>query len=246
MTRAVPGIHPVLALLRADGDILEIRVAGGREDRPALDEIRDLAVARGIDVNTRDRNELDSLATGVAHQGVVALAHEFPYLELDDLVAAIPDGESALLVALDGITDPHNLGAIARTIEAVGGHGLIVPSRRAAGVTPAGEKAAAGALAHLPVVQVTNLTRALKSLGEHDIWTVGLDARGDVPINACRLLSEPLALVVGSEGAGLSRLVAETCDQRVRLPVRGSITSLNAAVATGVALYTARFHRDCP
>lgn len=242
--RIVPGVHPVRELLRSGAAVEELHVAEERHPSAPLQEILDLATTAGIAVRTVRRGTLDDLAHGTAHQGVVAVAAPFAYRQLGDLLAAVPPDEAPLLVALDGVTDPHNLGSIARTAEAVGAHGLLVPARRAVGVTPAAEKAAAGALAHLPVSRVTNLVRALRELRERQVWAVGLDADGDTQLSACDLLIEPVVVVVGAEGRGLARLTAETCDQLVALPMRGMVTSLNASVAAAVALYEARRRRD--
>lgn len=199
-----------------------------------LDDLLALAADRRIPVEEVERDRLDERAQGLVHQGVVALAPPFAYADLDTVVEA---AERPLLVALDQVTDPHNLGSIARTAEAVGAHGLVLPARRTSPVTPAAEKAAAGALAHLPVVQVTNLVRALRVLGERGVWSVGLDAEAELDLADSRLLGESLVLVVGAEGRGLARLTAEACDQLVRLPMRGRVGSLNASVAAGVALF---------
>ena len=169
----------------------------------------------------------------------MATAPPFSYADLDEVLdRATGAGEVPLLVALDGITDPHNLGSICRTAEAVGAHGVVIPGRRAASVTPVVEKAAAGALAHLPVIQVTNLVRSLDAIADRPVWSLGLDATGEVEVADSHLLSDPLVLVVGAEGRGLARLTRQTCDQLVRLPLRGHVGSLNASVATAVALYT--------
>ena len=235
--RLVVGLHPVRELLRAGADVDQIHIAATRTASEVLDEILDRAASQGVAVQEHEPGDLDALAEGLVHQGVVAVAPPFVYRDLDEVLEAVPDGERPFLVALDGVTDPHNVGSVARTAEAVGAHGLLVPARRAAGVTPAVEKAAAGALAHLKVVQVTNLVRALRSLGERRIWAVGLDADGDATLEDCPLLTEPLVLVVGSEGAGLARLTRDACDQVVTIPMRGEVGSLNASVAAAVAMY---------
>ena len=244
--RVTPGLHPVRELLRAGGRVDAIHVASGREPTEVLDEIRELARNAGVRIEGSDTDWLDQLAHGVAHQGVVAVGPAYAYLEIDDLLAGVPDAERPLFVALDRITDPHNLGSIARTAEAVGAHGLIVAERRAVGVTPAAEKAAAGALAHLPVAQVTNLVRTLEHLGEQRIWSVGLD--GDAPLEAqdCDLFTEAIVLVVGAEGRGLARLTADRCDLLVSLPMAGRVGSLNASVATAVVLYEVVRRRSAP
>jgi 23S rRNA (guanosine2251-2'-O)-methyltransferase len=146
------------------------------------------------------------------------------------------EAEPPLIVALDGVTDPHNLGAIARSAAAFGAHGLILPERRAVGVTPSAWKASAGTLARLPVARVTNLVRTLKSYAEAGLMVAGLDGRGEIDLNALELATSPLVLVVGAEGKGLSRLVAQTCDLTVRIPLASDVESLNASVASGIAL----------
>jgi 23S rRNA (guanosine2251-2'-O)-methyltransferase len=237
--RLVGGLHPVRELLRAGGPVHRVLLAAGRDDSPVVAEIRALADASAVPVEAVERAALDQLTDGLVHQGVVAEAPPFPYARLDDVLArAEAASERPLLVALDGVTDPHNLGSIARTAEAVGAHGLLVPGRRAAGVTATAEKAAAGALAHLPVVEVTNLVRALADLHGRGVWSLGLDGDAEVALADHPLVAEPCVLVIGAEGAGLARLTRERCDALVRLPMRGQVGSLNASVAAGVALYT--------
>jgi 23S rRNA (guanosine2251-2'-O)-methyltransferase len=228
----------VRELLRAGGEVRRVLVAVGRDHSEVLDEALALAAQRRIPVDEVARDELEALTDGLVHQGVVALAPPYRYASLDAVLErAATAGEAPLLVALDGVTDPHNLGSIARTAEAVGAHGLIVPGRRAAGVTPSAEKAAAGALAHLPVVEVTNLVRALGELSDAGVWSLGLDGDAEVMLAEHPLASEACVLVVGAEGQGLARLTRERCDALVKLPMRGHVGSLNASVAAGVALY---------
>jgi 23S rRNA (guanosine2251-2'-O)-methyltransferase len=237
--RHVHGIHPVRELLRAGRPVLRLTVAQRRGASGPLDEILELAAAARLQIVWASADELDALAPGAVHQGVVATAPPFPLVDVDRLLAhAAASGRPALLVAVDGVTDPHNLGSIARTAEAVGAHGLILPNRRSATITPVVEKAAAGALAHLPVAGVTNLVRTLADLGQQGVWSLGLDGDAAATLAAHPLASGPVVLVVGAEGDGLSRLVRERCDALVRLPMVGNIGSLNASVATGVALYT--------
>lgn len=242
--RLVVGLHPVRELLRAGAALHRVEVAEGREGSDVLHEIVGLARERGVPVEARDRADLDRRAGDLVHQGVVATAPPFPYATLEEVLDRGTSGEPPFLVALDHVTDPHNLGSVARTAEAVGAHGLLIPDRRAAGVTPTVEKAAAGALAHLPLVRITNLARTLRDLSRRSVWSVGLEA--DVPdsIYDCGLLTEPLVLVIGGEGEGLARLSAERCDQLVRLPMQGRIGSLNASVAAAVALYEVRRRRQ--
>jgi 23S rRNA (guanosine2251-2'-O)-methyltransferase len=237
--RIVGGLHPVRELLRSGHDVTRVLIAVSRDPVLVLDEIEALAAERGVAVERHDRPVLDALAEGLVHQGVVALGPPVPVATLDEVLAAAERaGEAPLLVALDGVTDPHNLGSIARTAEAVGAHGLLVPERRAAGITPSAEKAAAGALAHLPVVPITNLARTLRQLHDAGVWSLGLDGDAEVAIADHPLASEPCVLVVGAEGSGLARLTRDRCDALVRLPMRGQVGSLNASVAAAVALYT--------
>ena len=232
-------------LLRAGRPVHELLVAVGRGQGGAVEEIVALATAADVRVRHTDTDELERLAPGAVHQGIVALAPPFPLVDVDRLLAhAAASGRPPLLVAVDGVTDPHNLGSIARTAEAVGAHGLILPDRRSAPVTPVVEKAAAGALAHLPVAGVTNLVRALELLGRAGVWSVGLDGSAAAPLDGHPLATGAVVLVVGAEGGGLSRLVRERCDALVRLPMHGRVGSLNASVAAGVALYTLLAARD--
>lgn len=236
--RVVIGLHPVRELLRAEARVFRIHVSGSRGSSEVLDEILDLAFAQKVQVVPTDRFDLDEIAGDTVHQGVCAIAPSFPYADLDAVLARVRErGEQPLLVALDGVTDPHNLGSIARTAEAAGAHAMIVPSRRAAGVTPTAEKAAAGALAHLPLVRVPNLVRALKHLRDEGTWVVGLEADAPDTVHDAALLDDAVVIVVGSEGNGLARLTQVECDLLVNLPMRGRVGSLNASVAAAIALY---------
>ncbi len=244
-SRVVYGIHPVRELLRAGRRLHEILLSGSRSDAAPLAEIVGLAASAGITVREVKASELERHAPGAVHQGVVALAPPFPMVDLARLLAhADESGRAPLLVAVDGVTDPHNLGSIARSAEAVGAHGLVLPDRRSAPVTPVVEKSAAGALAHLPVAGVTNLVRALGDLAKAGVWSLGLDGTAEGTLAEHPLASGAVVLVVGAEGDGLSRLVRERCDALVRLPMRGRVGSLNASVAAGVALYTLSAARD--
>ena len=237
--RIVHGIHPVRELLRAGRPVHEIVIAAARGGTGPIADIEVLAAAAGVRLRDATAGEFERLAPGAVHQGVVAFAPPFPLVDVARLLAhAAASGRPPLLVAFDGVTDPHNLGSIARTAEAVGAHGLILPDRRSAPITPVVEKAAAGALAHLPVAGVTNLARTLVELGQHGVWSLGLDGDAAGTLAGNPLASGPVVLVVGAEGDGLSRLVRERCDALVRLPMHGRVGSLNASVAAAVALYT--------
>jgi 23S rRNA (guanosine2251-2'-O)-methyltransferase len=183
------------------------------------------------------RAELDRLCGGASHQGIALAARPFDYADPEDLLRRVQEaGGPALIVALDGVTDPHNLGAIARSATAFGAHGLVLPERRSVGVTPAAWKASAGTLARLPVARATNLVRTLTSYAAAGLMLAGLDGHGEIDLDALELATGPLVLVVGAEGKGLSRLVAQTCDLTVRIPLTSPVESLNASVAAGIGL----------
>jgi 23S rRNA (guanosine2251-2'-O)-methyltransferase len=226
---AIPGRNPVLEALAAERTLREVVVdrRGGEE----LEAIADRARRVGIRVSAADRDTLDTLADGVRHQGVVALAPAFPYRSLAEL------STTDLVVVLDGVTDPQNLGSIARSAELAGAGGLVLPKRRSAHVTAAAEKAAAGAFSRLEVALVPNIVRALSDLAERGLWSVGLAGDAEDTVWTSSLLDGPVALVIGAEGAGLSRLVAERVDARVAIPMSGRLDSLNAGVAAGIALF---------
>lgn len=233
--RVVVGVHPVRELLRAGRAMHEVLVAD-RSGSEAIDEIRTLAAAAHVPVGTLDDATADDLAGGQVHQGVVARAPAFPFQSLGEVLGRRGQ-DPKLLVAIDQVTDPHNVGSIARTAEALGAHGLILPERRTASITPTVEKAAAGALAHLPVVSPTNLVKSLEACRDAGLWLVGLEAATGQQVADCGLLTEPMVLVVGAEGSGLRHLTRTRCDVLVELPVRGHVDSYNASVAAAMALY---------
>ena len=228
----IVGRNAVREALRAGRDMEKLLVSRG-EATGSLREILALAREKGVVVQEVDRRRLDEMAEN--HQGVAALASMYAYSTLEEILAlAREKGEPPFLVVLDGITDPHNLGAIVRTAECMGAHGVILPERRAVGLTPAAMKAAAGALEWIKVARVTNLTRALETLKAQNVWTYATDMDGEDyrRVN----FSGGCALVIGAEGQGVSRLVRETCDQVVSIPLKGHIDSPNASVAAGVIL----------
>ena len=232
----VVGRNAVAEAMRAGVPAVAVYVAVGVERDERIDEIRKLAGDRDIALLDANRSELDRMAGTAPHQGVVLHARAFDYVHPDDLLRRAQEAGAPLLVAVDGVTDPHNFGAIARSAAAFGAHGVIVPERRAVGVTPAAWKASAGALARLPVARVTNLVRTLTSYAEAGLMIAGLDGGGELDLDDLELATGPLVLVVGAEGKGLSRLVAERCDVLVRIPLTARVESLNASVAAGVAL----------
>ncbi len=238
MTEILYGRHPVLEALRAGRRrALRLFLAEGVQERGTALEILEIAHQRGIPVQRVRRHELDRLGTA-DHQGVAMEATPFPYVELEEVLnAASARGEPPFLLLLDHLQDPQNVGTLLRTAEAVGVHGVVLPQRRSAGITPAVSRASAGAVEHLRVARVTNLAQAIEKLKRAGVWVVGLErAANAIPYDQADL-SGPLALVVGSEGEGMSRLVRERCDWLVKLPMFGRIQSLNAAVAGSIALY---------
>ncbi|HEY7126051.1 MAG TPA: 23S rRNA (guanosine(2251)-2'-O)-methyltransferase RlmB [Ktedonobacterales bacterium] len=245
MADYVWGRNPVLETLRSNRKVYRLLLAEGTREAGVQDLLSE-AERRHVPVEYTPRRRLDDLTRGAVHQGCVASVAPRDYASLEDILAlAEQRGEPPLLLMLDSIQDIHNLGSLLRTAEAVGAHGLILPEHRAAGLTPAVDKSSAGAVEHLLVAQVTNLTRAVDTLKKRGIWVVGL--AGEATQDYDRVdLDRPLALVVGSEGKGISRLVREHCDFLVRLPMRGQINSLNAAVAGSIVLYAAWRQRAKP
>ena len=214
-------------------------------DSAAVAEVTGLANARGIQVQRVARSRLDNLADH--HQGLIADAAPYSYADFDDLIESLraaPPERPPLVLAVDALQDPQNFGTLIRTAAAVGAAGVVLPERRAVGVTPAVGRASAGAVEQLAIARVVNLPRALELLKQAGLWVVGLDAGGETVYDQADL-QVPLVVVVGAEGAGLGRLVAQTCDLRLRLPMVGPIDSLNAAVAGSIVLYEAlRQRRD--
>ncbi len=234
----VAGRNPVVESLRArvPSAVLYVGARVSRDER--VDEAIKLAADRGVPVLEAGAAELDRLTGGAVHQGLALRVRAYDYAHPDDLLARAADaGQLPLIAALDGVTDPRNLGAIARSAAAFGAHGVVVPARRGAGVTAGAWKASAGALARVPVARAANLARALQSYRDAGVFVAGLDAAGEVTIRDLDLATAPLVLVTGSEGRGLSRIVTQTCDVLVRIPIAASTESLNAGVATGIALY---------
>ena len=232
----VAGKHPVLEALRAGRSINKIFVSA-QAQRSLVQPILEEAKARGIVVQQADKSKLDRLVPDVPHQGVVAQAAAVAYADVDELLArAAERGEPPLLVLLDEIEDPHNLGSILRTADCTGVHGVIVPKRRSAGLTAVVSKTSAGAVEYVPVARVANLVQTMEKLKEAGLWIAGADVGAKESFYETNL-SGPLAIVIGNEGQGLSRLVKERCDFILSLPMAGKINSLNASVATGVILY---------
>ncbi|MFI2619929.1 23S rRNA (guanosine(2251)-2'-O)-methyltransferase RlmB [Streptomyces sp. NPDC018584] len=242
----VVGRNPVFEALRDGVPATTLYVQQFIDNDERVREALQLAAERGgIHLMEAPRPELDRMTNGLNHQGLVLQVPPYEYAHPEDLVAAAHDtGDDPLIVALDGVTDPRNLGAIVRSVTAFGGHGVVVPERRAAGMTAGAWKTSAGTAARTPVARCTNLTRALEAYKKAGIAVVGLAADGEHEVGDLEALSGPVVIVVGSEGKGLSRLVGETCDFRVRIPMPGGAESLNAGVAAGVVLYEAARRRS--
>lgn len=237
-TEVVAGRNAVLEALRAEMPVEGIYLASRLEADDRTQEILEIAHARSHPMFEASRLDLDRITDGAVHQGVAMKVPPYDYRDTEDLLdAAAEAGEPPLIVALDSVTDPRNLGAVLRSAGAFGAHGVLVPERRAAGVTASAWKVSAGAAARVPVARATNLARELAELKKTGCFVVGLDAGGDMPVSELAYATDPLVLVVGSEGKGLSRLVRDTCDAVVSIPMATTTESLNAAVAAGITLY---------
>jgi 23S rRNA (guanosine2251-2'-O)-methyltransferase len=233
----VSGRNPVVEALRVGIPATALYVATNLEMDERVREAIKLAKELRIPLLDAERVELDRFAAGAVHQGLVLQVPPFDYLHPDDLLDRAFSAGVPLLVALDGVTDPRNLGAVVRSVGAFGGHGVLIPERRAAGMTAGAWKASAGAAARVPIGRATNLTRALTAYADRGLLIVGLAGGGSLDLTDLEAATDPIVLVVGSEGKGLSRLVQERCDLVVRLPITSATESLNASVAAGVALY---------
>lgn len=247
----VIGRNAVLEALRVGVPAKELYLAARIEHDDRTREIVRLAGAAGLHLLEADRLEMDRIARSSNHQGVVLKVQPFQYSSLQDLVdradrkaqaMTVAGGQAQikarpLFIALDGVTDPQNLGAVIRSAAAFGANGVILPERRSASVTAAAWKVSAGAAAHMPVAKVVNLTKALKGLQERGFYVVGLDGGGDAQVGETGFETDPLVVVLGSEGKGISRLVRETCDSIAGIPISSTVESLNASVAAGISLY---------
>ena len=234
----IEGRNAVIEALRAGVAIDKIFIARGETDS-ALGHIASTAREKGVVVVDADRRKLDGMSRTHSHQGVIALAAVREYASVDDILSAARDrGEPPLILVCDELSDPHNLGAVIRTADAAGAHGVIIPKRRSAGLTAVVGKTSAGAVAHVPVARVPNLPSLLRELKDAGVWVFGAAMTGSTPLYQADLKG-PAAIVIGSEGAGLGRLVEETCDFTVSIPMFGKINSLNASAAAAVLLYEA-------
>jgi 23S rRNA (guanosine2251-2'-O)-methyltransferase len=246
--RVVYGMNPVRELLRSDAEgVAELWLAEGGERPRAFAELERAARDRGAKVRSAPRQRLDRLAGVTQHQGIVAVVADYRYREVEEILAAAAASKRPpLVVLLDGVEDPHNLGAIVRSAHALGAHGVVLPRDRAAGVTPSAAKASAGAVEHVPVARVTNLVRTLEELKEAGIWAVALVPDGDQELAQVDMTG-PTALVIGGEGQGIRPLVRKSCDHVARIPMAGRVGSLNASAAAAITLYeAARQRRENP
>ncbi len=240
------GIHAVREALEAGRSFDHIVIVRGRQDR-RVEEIVQLARRQDVPVRFEDRGQLDRLAGTKEHQGVVALAAARPAVSLEDILcaAASDKAQKGFIILLDGVEDPHNLGAVARTALAAGAHGVVIPERRAVGLTDAVARASAGALAHLPVARVANLPRAMEELKKGGYWLIGLDERAEKSYTEADY-TLPIGIVLGGEGGGLHDLTRKRCDFVVSLPTKGPVRSLNVSVAAGVVLFEVLRQRRGP
>lgn len=237
-TEYVAGRNPVVEALRGGVPVKALYVATRIEHDARVKEALKTAADARVPLLEVTKTDLDRMTDGAVHQGLVAAVPAYDYAHPGDLLARARDaGQVPLVVALDGVTDPRNLGAVVRSVAAFGGHGVVVPERRSAGMTAAAWKTSAGAAVRVPVARAANLTRALEEYARAGCFLVGLDADGELDLPALEAATEPLVIVVGSEGKGLSRLVRQTCDVVVSIPMASGTESLNAGVAAGVALY---------
>ncbi|MGE5674693.1 MAG: 23S rRNA (guanosine(2251)-2'-O)-methyltransferase RlmB [Mycobacterium leprae] len=243
MSNQIEGRIPVLEALKAGREINKLLVAKGAREG-SIREVLGVATAKGVLVQEVDRARLDALAPDRNHQGVIAMVAAHNYADVETILAGAREaGEDPLVLVLDGIEDPQNLGSLIRTADAAGVHGIIIPERRAAGLTETVAKVSAGAVEYVPVARVTNIGKTLDELKEQGFWVVGTHQDGQDLYHQAKLTG-PLAVVIGSEGKGIGRLVAEKCDFMVRLPMRGHVSSLNAAVAGAILVYEIRRQRD--
>ena len=230
------GRNSVIEALRANRTINKLLIAKG-DTEGSINQIIGMARERNIIIQEVDRQRLDMISSTKAHQGVIAFVAMKDYVEIDEIINnAKAKGEDPFIIILDEITDPHNLGSILRTANAVGAHGVIIPKRRAVGLTAVVSKVAAGAVEYVPVARVTNISQAISDLKKKNIWVAGTDSTGDKYFYE-QDLKGPIALVIGSEGKGMAKIVRDSCDYVVKIPMKGDISSLNASVAGAVVMY---------
>lgn len=235
------GRNPVMEALKNDREIDRLLIGKGAEG--SINKIAGMAKSKGIIIRQADKNELDRIAEGRPHQGVIAYAGSYKYAEMDDIFArAEARGEDPFVIILDNLEDPHNLGAIMRTAECAGAHGIIIPKRRSCGITEVVAKASAGAVEYIPCIKVSNIAQTIELLQKKGLWVAACDMGGKNYYQ--QDLKGKLAVVIGSEGFGISKLVKEKCDFVVSMPMVGNITSLNASNAAAIIMYEVRKQRD--
>ena len=232
----IEGRNPVLEALKAGRPFNKIIIANGTIEG-VVKQIFGIAKEKGIVIQEVERSRLDAISDTGAHQGVIGYTAAAEYVEIDDILTKAKNkGEEPFIVILDEITDPQNLGAILRTCDAAGVHGVVIPKRRAVGLTAVVAKASAGAIEYVPVARVANISQTIDILKKNGIWVVGTDASGDKPYHKSKY-DGPIAIVIGSEGSGISRLIKENCDFVVRIPMKGKVSSLNASAAAALMLF---------
>ena len=231
----IEGRNPIIEALRSDRPIDKLMISNTSKEG-SIKKIIGMAKEKNVVIQYVDKHKLDEISTSHSHQGVIAVVSDYKYYELEDLLAIARErGEDPFFIILDEITDPHNLGTIIRTADAVGAHGVIIPKRRSVHITSVVAKASAGAVEYFPVCKVTNIANTIKQLKKEGLWIAAADMDGGVFYE--QDLTGPLALVIGSEGFGVSRLVKQNCDFVVKMPMIGNVSSLNASVAGGILLY---------
>lgn len=231
----IEGRNPVIEAIKNDRHIEKLLISNSSKEG-SIKKIIAMAKEKKIVIQYVDRHKLDEMCTSHAHQGVIATISDYIYKDIEEVVREVKEkGEDPFIIILDEITDPHNLGSIIRTADAVGAHAVVIPKRRSVDITPVVAKASAGAVEYVPVCKVTNIVNTIKMLKEEGLWIAAADMDGGVFYK--QDLTGPLGLVVGSEGFGISRLVKQNCDFVVSMPMVGNVTSLNASVAGGILLY---------
>jgi len=237
----IEGRNPVIEALKAGRKLKKIYLASGSRGE-IIEVIRELAYQKGVAVEEIAKEEMDKRSSTHSHQGVLAYANPYNYAQVDDILEnARQNSQDPFVILLDGITDPQNMGAIIRTAECMGAHGVIIPKDRSVNITPAVVKASAGAIEYIPVSMVTNMAQTIENLKKEGLWIMGADMEG----RFCREvdLKGPIGLVIGSEGSGMRRLVKEKCDELLSIPMSGHISSLNASVAAGILMYEISMQR---
>ena len=231
----IEGRNPVLEALKSGRDIEKILIAKGNKEG-SINKIIGIAKERKIVIQNVERNKLDTMSTTQSHQGVIAISSAYSYRSIDDILKLAEErNEDPFIIILDEIEDPHNLGAIMRTAECAGAHGIIIPKRRSVGLTSTVSKTSAGAIEYMPVARVTNINNAIDELKEKNIWIYGAHMEGSYYYE--QNLKGPVAIVIGSEGKGISRLTKEKCDFLIKIPMKGKVSSLNASVAASIITY---------